>query len=491
MLDKYFRDVPVEEAFDTYLEYLGKRFEGFELSGKKELFIKEQKLIKISFTFKKEKEGIGDDKNSKKKPKENEDPKKRYMIFVKTGGIINIVTLYNYVKAPQEIEKLLATLISSISFDVPPKVLHSLFSAKDSEIYALLDKKKYKEALVLADKALLTNKNDAQLLMLKAIIFADLKEEEKALAFIEEAFNQGYCDMSSVVCEKAFSEMAKKGLLNGLIKRKRELVKKGREALLAKAKKELASYFEIKIPETNVVLFTDIKDNAVIKVLKEAMVTSATFAKETLKITPSEFPILWIMSASREVNQGLIGTLMGTSGGFEGVYLNAFGIFVSDRLTGYGTFVHEYMHALHSGDQNLYLQKHPRWLTEMLATTFEALKWNVVKERPEVDYKSGRLETLCARIRAGKHVGFDKLISGNDGWTEGIDLDVFYSSVRYLGLYLYQKELLGEFYNEYKKTYEKDRSGKIALEKVTGKKLDVLEKEWEEWTLKVFTGNTF
>ncbi len=488
MLDKYFRDIPVEEAFDKYWENMEKHFEGLKLVEKKELLQKERKLIKVFFTYKKEKEEE-ENKIRKRKKKEDSETKKRYMVFVKTGSIINIIGLYNYVKPQAEIEKYLSALISSISFDTPPKVLHSLFSAKDSEIYSLIDKKKLREANEIADNALLINRQDAQILMLKAVIYANMKQEEEALVFIEEAFNQGYYDMSSVVAEKAFADMMSKGKLNGIIKRKKELVKKGREALLARAKRELASYFEIKIPETNVILFTDIKDNGAIKVLKESMVTSATFAKETLKIVPSEFPMLWIMSANREVNKGLIGTLMGTSSGFEGVYLNSFGIFVSDRLTGYGTFVHEYMHALHSGDQNLYLQKHPRWLTEMLATTFESLKWNVVKEKLEVDYKSGRLDTICERIRTGKHVGFDKLISGNDGWTEGIDIEVFYAAVRYLGLYLYKKELLGEFYKEYKKTYEKDRTGKTALETVTGKKLDLLEKEWEGWTVQIFTDN--
>lgn len=484
ILEKYYRDVSVEEAFDKYWEYMQKQYEGLKLVEKKELTQKEKKLIKIYFTFTDviEKEDLslwGKTKST--------EIKKRYMVFVKTGCIINIIELYNYVRTDQEINKTLDKLLASISFDAAPKVLHSLFSPKDSEIEELLKKKKYNEALQLADKALAASKNDPQLLMLKAITYANLKEEDKALAFILEAFNQGYYDMSSVVAEKAFAEMAKKGKLQDIVKRKKELVKKGREAIMMKTKRELASYFEIKIPETNVVLFTDIKDNAVIKVLKESMVTSAAFAKEALNIKPSEFPILWIMSASREVNKALIGTMMGASGGFEGVYLTSFGIFISDRLTGYGTFVHEYLHALHSGDQNLLLQKHPRWLTEMISTTFESLKWNVVKEKLEVEYKSGRLETVCLRLRVEKHVDFNVLISDNDGWTEGIDIDIFYATVRYLGLYLYKKDLLGEFYKEYKNNYDKDRSGKMALEKVTGKKLPELQKDWEAWTIRLYT----
>ena len=481
LLDKYFRDVSVEEAFDKYWEHLQKAYDGIEMVEHKEIELKDKKFIRLLFTYKNEKD---DEEDTSKKRIRKGDPdgtKRMYMLFIKTGSIINILEFYNNTMPAAEAGKILDKLAATISFDSAPKVIHSLFSPKGNDIEEMLKSKKYEEALKLANKELEINKEDAQLMMLKAEAYAYLGEEEKALVQIEAALTNGFYSIAEILSKKAFATMVANKKMEGILGKRKQFVKKGRMALLARAKKEMASYYEIRIPETNVTLFSDIKDNAAIKILKESMVTTARFAREGLAIVPNENSILWIMSASRDVNKALIGTLMGTSANFEGVYVGSFGIFFSDTYTGYGTFVHEYMHALHSGDQEAVLQKHPRWLTEMLSTTFETLRWNHVLDIPEVELKSERLTTLCLYIREGKHVGFDKLISAEDGWTEGIEIGLFYAAVRYIGVYLYQKGLLGEFYKEYKKNYANDRSGRLALEKVTGKKLEVFEKEWEMW----------
>ena len=117
----------------------------------------------------------------------------------------------------------------------------------------------------------------------------------------------------------------------------------------------------------------------------------------------------------------------------------------------------------------------------MLSTTFESLRWNEVREKIEVKYKSERLGSLLFYIRNDKHVGLDKLITAEKGWNKNIDIEIFYAAVRYLGIYLYSELLLPEFYSEYKKNYEEDKSGLKAFEKVTGKNIADFEKEWEKW----------
>ena len=482
ILEKYFRDVPVEEAYEKYWEHFKKSFEDLALVEKKEIELKDRKAILIYYSYTKVKKEGGTKRITEKEfSSEAGKLKKSFMLFIKTGSIINIVEFFNNVMPGDEAGKLLETLAGTISFETAPKVVHSLFSPRGNDVEELLEKKKYEEAEKLADKALIETPGDPELLMLKAVLSASLNKEADAVKFVEEAFSQGYFDPSYVTAKDEFKEAGKKGLFNNFIKNRNELIKKGRKVLLARVKKELASYYEIQIPETNVILYTDIKDNAKIKILKESMVTAAKFASDDLEIKKSEFPIFWIMSESRDVNKALIGTLMGTSSGFEGVYVPAFGIFFSDTATGYGTFVHEYMHALHSGDQNLLLQNHPRWLTEMLSTTFESLRWNEVREKIEVKYKSERLGSLLFYIRNDKHVGLDKLITAEKGWNKNIDIEIFYAAVRYLGIYLYSELLLPEFYSEYKKNYEEDKSGLKAFEKVTGKNIADFEKEWEKW----------
>ncbi|OGF44891.1 MAG: hypothetical protein A2231_03970 [Candidatus Firestonebacteria bacterium RIFOXYA2_FULL_40_8] len=478
ILEKYFRDVPVEEAFERYWENFKKSFDVVTMIKRREVDVKDRKAVFIYFSYQKE-------KNAEDEEKEKE--KRMLMLFIKTGSIINVLEFYNKVITGNDAVKLMEKLAGTVTFETSPKVLHSLFSAKENDIEEFLKNKEYDMAREIADKALLESPSDPQLLMQKAVLCATLKQDEEAAKYIEEAFLQGYFDITFVIEREEFKGLIKKGLLQNFLKNKNEIIKKGRKILLAKVKKELASYYEVRIPETNVILYTDIKDNARIKNLKHSMVTAANFAKEELKIEKSEFPILWVMSESRDVNKALIGTLFGTSSGFEGVFVPAFGIFFSDTLTGYGTFVHEYMHALHSGDQALVFQQHPRWLTEMLSTTFETLKWNYVKEKVEVKYRSERLDTLVIHFSRGKHAGLEKIITDEKGWNKDVDIGVFYAAVRYLGIYLYSENLLGTFYKEYKKNYKDDRSGVKAFEKVTGKKIAEFEKDWERW-LPTITG---
>src|SRR3989339_31204 len=488
ILEKYFRDVPVEEAYEKYWEQYKKSYVDIKVLEHKEIELKDRKAILIYFSYQKEKKIKAGEIKKKEEvtpeesvKEESGKPKKMFLLFIKTGSIVNILEFFNLVMTGEDAGKLLEELAGTIKFETGPKVLHSLFSAKENDIEELIEKKEYIKALEAFEKILQESSRDPQLLMHKAVLNACLDKEEEAVKFIKEAFAEGYFDLSFVVEKEEFQGLIKKGLLTEFLKNKNELIKKGRKVLMARTKKELASYYEINIPETNVILFTDIRDNAKIKILKESMVTAAKFAKEDLGIKTSEFPIIWIMSESRDVNKALIGTLLGTSSGFEGVFVPAFGIFFSDTYTGYGTFVHEYMHALHSGDQAMVLQDHPRWLTEMLSTTYESLRWNYVSEKIEVKYKSSRLESLKEMFTEGKHVGLEKIITKEKGWNKDVDIEIFYATVRYLGIYLYSENLLGDFYKEYKKSYKNDKSGLKAFEKVTGKKISEFEKEWEKW----------
>jgi hypothetical protein len=56
-----------------------------------------------------------------------------------------------------------------------------------------------------------------------------------------------------------------------------------------------------------------------------------------------------------------------------------------------------------------------------------------------------------------------------------------YAQAGYLMLYLWEKRQLKPFYETYKQTYEKDPSGRAALEQVTGMKLPELHEEWRVW----------
>ena len=49
--------------------------------------------------------------------------------------------------------------------------------------------------------------------------------------------------------------------------------------------------------------------------------------------------------------------------------------------------------------------------------------------------------------------------------------------------YLMSKKYLFEFYKNFRNTYQQDPSGILAIEKTTGKSIETLEKEWQDWLM--------
>lgn len=141
--------------------------------------------------------------------------------------------------------------------------------------------------------------------------------------------------------------------------------------------------------------------------------------------------------------------------------------------------VHEFTHALHRADQEGRGQSHPIWMTEGLATLFESSRMVDGHAVPE---PNGRLNALQRIIRSKRQIPLAELLKTSHArFMENPDAS--YSEVRYIMMYLCSKGLLRKWYETYCDAYEADQTGKAAMEKVLGKKLDEIEKDWHKWVL--------
>jgi tetratricopeptide (TPR) repeat protein len=143
------------------------------------------------------------------------------------------------------------------------------------------------------------------------------------------------------------------------------------------------------------------------------------------------------------------------------------------------TLVHEFTHALHAADQDGLGQMHPIWLTEALATLFESSK--VVNGSAEPQ-PNRRLYVLQMFVRRKRTLPFKDLMEF-DHPTFMTHAAIAYAQGRYMMVYLYQKGVLKKWYDAYTAGYEDDRTGAKAMEKVLGKKLAEIEKDWGKWVL--------
>ncbi len=139
--------------------------------------------------------------------------------------------------------------------------------------------------------------------------------------------------------------------------------------------------------------------------------------------------------------------------------------------------LHEFTHALHHGDARNSGQRHAIWVCEGLASLFEASRIESDGLKPKVDV---RLLTLQRAIQADKAIPLAKLLA-MDQKEFHKQANLCYAQARYLMLYLHQNKKLAQWYRAYKADFANDPTGKAALRKTLGKRMRVIDKQWQIW----------
>ena len=142
--------------------------------------------------------------------------------------------------------------------------------------------------------------------------------------------------------------------------------------------------------------------------------------------------------------------------------------------TGTGTLVHEMTHALVRFD----FAEIPSWFNEGLGSLYERCSLN---DKKILGYVNWRLPALQDAINDKSYTSLDKLVKTNYDEFYGDRSDVNYAQARYLCMYLQGEGLLKSFYKLFRDTYKNDNTGKTQLEKITGKKINELDKDYVDW----------
>lgn len=141
---------------------------------------------------------------------------------------------------------------------------------------------------------------------------------------------------------------------------------------------------------------------------------------------------------------------------------------------------HEFTHALHGADQEALGQNHAIWVVEGLATLFESSQ---LKDGRVTPLPNGRINVMQELIKSNQHIPLEKFLKVDHMTYAMRNPKVCYSQGQCLMRYLHAHGLLKKWYDTYAATFDKDPTGAMSLEKVTGKKLPDLEKEWKAWVL--------
>ncbi|HYF01670.1 MAG TPA: hypothetical protein VEJ18_22305 [Planctomycetota bacterium] len=149
---------------------------------------------------------------------------------------------------------------------------------------------------------------------------------------------------------------------------------------------------------------------------------------------------------------------------------------VMNIATGTGTLAHEIVHPLLSED----FPEVPSWFNEGFASLYEQ---SGPRNGRIVGLVNWRLPGLHKALRSARGVSLKELLETSTDAFYGDARGSNYAAARYLCLWLQERERLADFYRAFKASHNDDPTGRTALEKVVGKTLDDLEREWRDWVL--------
>ncbi|MGE5612233.1 MAG: S1C family serine protease, partial [Bacillota bacterium] len=166
--------------------------------------------------------------------------------------------------------------------------------------------------------------------------------------------------------------------------------------------------------------------------------------------------------------------------GVGGFYNHEKRILIAQRMG--QVMTHEFTHALHNADLDPLGQEHVPWLSEGLATLFEPAQFEGDKLVPADSF---RLTMIQAAAKRNRLIPLKRLLEMDQkAFTTNAVVSLTYGQSGSLLLYLHEQGLLRKFYDAYKVRFDADKTGRLALEHVTGKNLADLENDWKTWMLR-------
>jgi hypothetical protein len=143
------------------------------------------------------------------------------------------------------------------------------------------------------------------------------------------------------------------------------------------------------------------------------------------------------------------------------------------------TLRHEYWHVLHWRDMTARRQQHPIWIMEGLCSLPEDIDATADGSmKPIASWRTNQARKLALNA---KLMPWDKLFAMEQKQFIGSRPLAYYAQARCVFLYLWNKQKLKEWYEAYTSGYSEDPTGKAAMEKVFGKPLKDIQKEYAAW----------
>jgi hypothetical protein len=305
-----------------------------------------------------------------------------------------------------------------------------------------------------------------------ACLHALKNRPDDALKYLERAAEAGWADFVHLARDPDLNGLRELPRYKAFVARKAVYQKRAAEQMIASLKAQFGEGYLYELDEDRKLIFATNTDRQTLTEVKEWLQAQANSQwAELFEHRLDQFVAVVLPSADdyKEIV---------SQPGVGGFYNDGAKLLICQRLG--QTMTHEFTHALHAADKAPLGQDHAIWVHEGLASMYEAARFEGDRLVPQDNF---RLNVVQSAARWGKLVPLDKLLKMDQ--PEFVKrADLTYGQARSVMLYLHGQGRLRAFYDAYKQTFDKDASGRLALEQASGRPLAAFEKDWKAWMTK-------
>lgn len=332
----------------------------------------------------------------------------------------------------------------------------------------LLQKKRYRQAIDTYQKMLRGAPKNYLAHYNLACAYALTGKRDKAVEHLRMSVAAGYSNFHHMEHDSDFDSIRRHRDYRELIKHKDAIQLNAAKIKLEQLKQEFGEGYTYQVDDKRKLIFATNQSLEVLARLKDHL---SRFAEAQWRMMWKNKPsyYLTIICPDKKKFRELI-----PSKNVGGVYRNGDKVLICGSIG--SVLDHEFTHALNFADLDARrMFGVPIYVIEGLATVFEAtglagqdliprrISWRFSKIRKSVD--------------EGRHIPWEKFIN----YKQSQYSSFCYAEGRYMFVYLYEKGRLKKWYNTYCETYRKDRTGRLAWEKVFKKSLNQIEQDWIAW----------
>jgi len=320
-----------------------------------------------------------------------------------------------------------------------------------------------------------------------------IAKRAEAIAAMHEALALGFDDAQRLTDEPAFAELRSDEQITAFLAEPEALLVAQRDARVKRAQARFGGKLSVQTNDALrvVVLYAPsipqpVRDDASEQLRLTALFWASTLrtGREAGKFAP---PWVLVVVPPREKFDRWAAEVTGArAGSLAGLYDHDSRELVT-RDVG-STLRHEFAHVLHHREMMAWRQQHPIWIQEGLCALLEDISVVRKEGEPEkvVPLPSWRTNTVQRMATIGNLPPLAELLAMQHGKFVSERTLANYGTARGVFLFLYQRGWLGEWYAAYTDGLSDaaglgDATGRAALERVSGKPLAELEREFRKW----------